>query len=74
MYVRAFKGPLEDPTVPMQSEEFMQLVLEEENDKVQLLFCCGLINYRAKRDLAAAKRDLSEFLKRVSASDFPQAQ
>lgn len=60
-YSRAFESPLGEPTVPTQSEEFIQLVIDEEPERVWLYFCTGIINYRAKGDLLAARHDLQKF-------------
>lgn len=64
-YSRAFREPLANDTVPVQVEEFMQLVLDEEPDRWWLLYCLGLVNYRAKQDFIAAKRDLEGFINRA---------
>lgn len=61
-YRRAFYAPLEDPTLPTQCEEFIQLVLDEEPDRVWLHYCLGLINYRAKEDFEAARADFQRFI------------
>ncbi len=64
-YRDAFKGRVKDVTVPVQCEEFIQVALEREPDKVQLHYCSGLINYHAKRDSAGAIRDFKAFLESV---------
>lgn len=61
-YSRAFDSPLNDPTVPNQSEEFIQMVLDEEPERTWLYYCLGLINHRAKGDLEAARNDFRLFL------------
>jgi len=71
-YHKAFQGPLQDPTVPVQVEEFLHMVLEEEPDKVQLYYCSGLVNLRAKQDRAAARRDFSFFLGDERSNEFPE--
>jgi len=48
--------------VPIQTEEFIQEILEQEPSKTQLHFCLGLINFYAKEDYGAAERDLARFL------------
>lgn len=63
-YESAFSGRLNDVTVPVQCEEFIHLVLDEEPDKVQLYYCSGLINFFAKKDYAGAIRDLEMFVSR----------
>lgn len=68
-YGRAFRAPLSSITVPIQCEEFIQLVFEEEPEKIQLLLCMGLINMRAKRDPHTARRDFEDFLRRASCVD-----
>jgi tetratricopeptide (TPR) repeat protein len=73
-YLRAFKGPLADATVPIQSEEFMHHILATEPEKVQLYLCLGLINYRVKKDLPSAKRELESFLKNVNRKKFRREQ
>jgi tetratricopeptide (TPR) repeat protein len=71
-YKAAFKRTLTDPTVPIQSEEFIQLVLDKEPEKAQLHFCLGLINYQAKEDDAAARRDFEQFLARTDEDEWPR--
>lgn len=61
-YQKAFAAKTDDPTVPIQCEEFIHLVLDEEADKGQLFYALGLINLRSKCDLVAARRDLVQFL------------
>lgn len=61
-YRRAFESPLDDPTVPTQCEEFIQTVLDQEPERAWLFFCLGLINHRAKGDLAAARADFQRFV------------
>lgn len=73
-YRRAFRGALQDITVPIQSEEFIQIVLEEEPDKEHLNFCLGLINYNVKRDYSAAARDFNRFLESSTVDAFPWAK
>lgn len=72
-YRRAFRGPLQNITVPIQCEEFIQIILDEEPDKEQLHFCLGLINYNMKRDYVAAKRDFDRFVNSSSINKFPWA-
>ena len=67
-YKQAFARTLSDPTVPVQTEEFIQIVLDKEPDKVQLYFCLGLLNLKLKEDDAAARRDFEQFLARTEAS------
>lgn len=69
-YRNAFKGPVPDQSVPVQCEEFIQIVLGKEPDKVQLHFCLGLINYHAKSDYEVAAKDLCEFLSRLKDGEF----
>lgn len=73
-YKRAFYDPPQNQTVPIQSEDFIHLVLEEEPEKGQLYYCLGLINLRAKRDLVAAKNDFQQFLNSEAADHFPEEQ
>jgi tetratricopeptide (TPR) repeat protein len=61
-YQKAFAVRTNDETVPIQCEEFVNLVLDEEPEKGQLYYSLGLINLRGKRDLVAARRDLVQFL------------
>ena len=71
-YRDAISAPLSDETVPIQCEEFIQIVLETEPQRYWLGFCLGLINYRAKGDLVAARRDLMAFLDRAKREErFP---
>jgi len=59
-YRGAFKNKCED-SVPVQSEEFIQEIIEEEPHRKDLHFCLGLINYYAKEDYRQAKRDFEIF-------------
>lgn len=74
LYDQAFSGGVSDPTVPIQVEEFMHEVLTQEPDKVQLLFCSGLVNMRGKRDWVGAVRDFTEFLDSAASAAFPDEQ
>lgn len=60
--------------VPLQTEEFIHIVIREEPDKNYLLFCTGLINYNAKQDFAAAKNDFEQFLRVPMIDSFPWAK
>ena len=62
LYGKAFHSPHLDSTVPIQTEEFIRQVLDEEPGRIQLLYCLGLINYFVKSDMASAVRDFKEFL------------
>jgi hypothetical protein len=73
-YQRAFSGLLEDVTVPVQCEEFIQLVLDDEPDKVQLHYCSGLINFYAKNDVAGALRDFRSFVQGLPDGAFQPQQ
>ena len=68
VYKQAFAKTLLDATVPVQTEEFIQIVLDQEPDKVQLYFCLGLLNFKVKEDDAAARRDFEQFLARTDDS------
>ena len=61
-YVRAFGLPTPDASVSIQCEQFIQWFLSTRPSAVGLYFCLGLINYRAKGDLVAARADLGRFL------------
>lgn len=71
-YERAFRAPLAQLTVPVQVEEFIQLVLEKEPDKIQLHFFSGLVNLRAKEDTAGAMRDFEAFLNAGADKRYPE--
>ena len=47
-YRRAFESPLADPNVPVECEDFIQIVLDPEPDKPRLYFCLGLLNIAAR--------------------------
>lgn len=70
LYRRAFESPLSDPTIPMQCEEFIQIVVDKEPERSWLYYCLGLINYRAKGDLEAARADFKRFVEGVDAARF----
>lgn len=69
---KAFKKDPADPSVPVQSEEFIHIVLEQEPDKAQLYFLLGAINLKAKDDKASARRDLEAFLTSTDAAAYPR--
>jgi tetratricopeptide (TPR) repeat protein len=69
-YKRAFSAPLAETSVPTQTEEFIQIVIDEEPDKPWLYFCLGLLNRRAKGDIALARRDFVNFLEKVDRERF----
>ena len=69
-YQKAFNKPPSDPSIPNQCESFLHGILSIEPDKIQLWYCLGLINYKAKNDLAGAKRDFSAFLARTVEGNF----
>ena len=69
-FLAKFKGKVKDVTVPVQCEEFIQVALETEPEKVQLHYCSGLINYHAKKDSAGAIRDFTTFLDSVPIGAF----
>ena len=71
-YKDAFKSTVKDVTVPVQCEEFIQVVLDEEPDKFQLHYCSGLINFHAKKDFSGAIRDFDAFLKLAPTGAFPR--
>jgi len=73
-YALAFKGHAEDPSVPTQTEEFINIVLAEEPNRYQLYFCLGLVNFFAKGDFASARRDFSTFLANVRVGDYPEEE
>ncbi len=62
-YRKAFRAPRPDPTLALQCEEAILAVVRDEPEKQHLQFCTGLINYNAKEDFSAAKRDFELFLK-----------
>jgi hypothetical protein len=70
-YRKAFKGSLQNPTIPVQCEEFMQRVLDREPDKQQMHFCLGLINYNMKHDYNAAADDFTSFVEWDGSTAFP---
>lgn len=73
-YREAFAGNSADPTLAVQVEEFIQIVLDVEPNKGQLHFFSGQINQFMKQDRAAAVRDYSAFLKHPTANSFPTLQ
>jgi hypothetical protein len=71
-YQRAFQGPLRDVTLPVQVEEFMQMILDEEPGKAQLHYCSAVVNLRAKQDREGARRDFSAFLNDEGSKEYPE--
>jgi len=71
-YKMAFKGPTANPTVAVQVEAFIHLVLQDEPDKVQLHFFSGLLNLYVKEDKEGALKDLTAFLAAKGSERFPE--
>jgi hypothetical protein len=71
-YQKAFARPLSDQSAVGQVEEFIQRVIDEEPDRPWLYFCLGLINHKAKFDLASAETDFQKFLSGVDHTRFPR--
>jgi tetratricopeptide (TPR) repeat protein len=71
LYQKALQAPSNDPTLPIQLEEFVQIVIDEEPELAHLYYCLGWINYRLKVDIEAAKRDFEHFLNGTTQADFP---
>ena len=69
-YNHAFQGPIPDVSVPVQCEEFIQIILAQEPDRTQLYFCLGQINFYAKQDFLAAERDFNLFLTKLKGTEF----
>ena len=69
-YRQAFRYPSHENNIPIHVEEFIQLVLEQEPDKVQLYYVLGLINKMAKRDIYAARKDFEVFLEVTNDDSF----
>jgi len=60
-YQQAFKGSTA-PIVPIEVEEFILNVLENEAEKIQLWYCLGLINFFKKEDYLLAKEYFKKFI------------
>lgn len=61
IYQRAFRGNVREP-IPLVVETFINDVLSEEPERIQLWYCLGMINYFSKEDLSLAKRDFEKFV------------
>jgi hypothetical protein len=72
LYHGAFKHFYNRADVPFQTEEFLYWVLEVEPDKIQLLFCLGLLNWYAKGDLQTAINNFEQFLVARGSVNFPE--
>lgn len=72
VYRKAFEYPTVDQTLGVQVEEFIQIVIDEEPQRTDLHYCLGLINYRLKFDLDAARSDFSKFLIGTRREDYPR--
>jgi tetratricopeptide (TPR) repeat protein len=73
-YREARRRGISNSNVPLQSEEFINIVLGEEPGKEQLHFCLGLINYNLKQDYEAALTDFERFLASPSAAGHLEAK
>lgn len=54
--------------MPLQSESFILRLIDDEPEHRALYFCLGLINFRAKRDLRAAREDFRRFIEHADPS------
>lgn len=61
IYQQAFKGSAE-PIVPIEVEEFILNILEKEEEKIQLWYCLGLINFFKKEDYQLANEYFKKFI------------
>jgi hypothetical protein len=50
------------PSIPVETEEFILRVLRQEPDKIQLHFCLGLVNWQGKNDKKRAVGDFKAFI------------
>jgi len=62
IYKRAFDGQTEVHVI-FQVENFILDLLEKEENKIQLWYCLGLINYLKKEDYKSAKIYFEKFIK-----------
>jgi tetratricopeptide (TPR) repeat protein len=74
MYKRAFASTTHLSSVPVESEEFIHLVMTKEPDREHLVFAVGLINYNAKKDFELAAEAFEKFVTIAGAeSAWPEA-
>ena len=59
---RTLEGMTLNTDVLMQVEEFLYWMLREEPQKIEVLYCLGLIAWKIRGDLVAAEKELSEFI------------
>jgi hypothetical protein len=70
-YRNAFRAKLSHDHLPVEVEEFINLILVRQPDKGQLHFVLGLINFHLKGDFTAADREFQAFLAHPVAHQFP---
>jgi len=58
------------PGIPLQTEEFILWMLEQEPEKVQLYFCLGMINWKGKEDREQAIKDFEKFTQEAKGKNF----
>lgn len=56
----------------LEVEEFLDWMVHEEPDKVQLHYCLGLVNHHLKGDRERAREDFNRFLDSTSENQFPE--
>ncbi|KQC11362.1 MAG: hypothetical protein APR54_11015 [Candidatus Cloacimonas sp. SDB] len=71
IYKSAFKGVC-DPNVVIQTEEFMEWLLEVEPDKIQMNYCLGLINWFDKGDYELAISYFEKFINSNTDNSFEE--
>jgi hypothetical protein len=71
-YAKAFAGQLNDVTVPVQCDLFIQSVLAEEPERGQLHFAAALINQHVKPDSTLAISEYESFLAHPCSTAFPE--
>jgi tetratricopeptide (TPR) repeat protein len=70
IYKSAFKG-FSHPNITLQTEVFIEWILEEEPDKIQFYYCLGLINWFDKGDLELAILNFNKFIETDTCNKFP---
>ena len=59
---RTLEGMVPNTDVLLQVEEFLYWMLKDEPQKIEVLYCLGLIAWKIRGDLVAAEKELSEFI------------
>jgi hypothetical protein len=73
-FYRKAEGYQPNPEVLRQVDEFLEWLSGQEPDKVEVLFCIGVVAWRIRGDLVVAEREFQQFLSRCQNDTYAREQ